>query len=432
MARRTTKRKNSDSTLPVEETQGNTVTEPVQPEEPQEEVGGGDDIEAENAFEADSTPATPVDSAHTTPSPAPRRQQDDDEFDLDYEEGSDEFPIRYERPRERSLSEDVAEADAYFKQYVTSTFHPDDHTVDNRIHVIYPLVTQPPTAITAQTVPNLSVQERQSATKVRDHRRALHKARFWPLYVMLYHRATKASQTETAFRANLTRDDTMKLGFHEVNTYAYERRIWPTQLGGQLWGTRDAFLPTNPLSFDNKFRTSLDVTRHSRPSSSYNRVCDPTESALRALPFGTWPVPGEFYRDYIAAWLGPLLEFTLSHQRCVNAWIIAQYGLTRQEVEGVPELDWLQTLLSRGCPLDVFAYIVEHESIDKLLHLVKRRPASGRIGQMERKRSWQGVERTPRLQLAPGWTNGHPRELRETRRADEKESSHFPRVVGVT
>jgi hypothetical protein len=70
-----------------------------------------------------------------------------------------------------------------------------------------------------------------------------------------------------------------------------------------------------------------------------------------------------------------LLEFTLSHQRCVNAWIIAQYGLTRQEVEGVPKLDWLQTLLSRGFPLDVFAYIVEHKSIDKLLHLVKRRSA---------------------------------------------------------
>jgi hypothetical protein len=70
-----------------------------------------------------------------------------------------------------------------------------------------------------------------------------------------------------------------------------------------------------------------------------------------------------------------LLEFTLSHQRCVNAWIIAQYGLTRQEVEGVPALDWLRTLLSRGCPLDVFAYIAEHERIDELLHLAKRRNA---------------------------------------------------------
>jgi hypothetical protein len=64
----------------------------------------------------------------------------------------------------------------------------------------------------------------------------------------------------------------------------------------------------------------MDVVRHSR-------LHDPTESALRALPYGTWPVPGEFYRDYIAAWLGLILEFTFAQQHCVNAWIIAQYGL---------------------------------------------------------------------------------------------------------
>jgi hypothetical protein len=51
----------------------------------------------------------------------------------------------------------------------------------------------------------------------------------------------------------------MKLGFHDLNTYTYERRIWPTQLGWQLWGTRDSFLPTRPLPFDNTMRTSLDV-----------------------------------------------------------------------------------------------------------------------------------------------------------------------------
>jgi hypothetical protein len=294
MPRRTTKRKTTDSTIPVEEFQGTTDTEPVQPEESQEELLGAVNIEAVDAYEPDSTPATPMESAHTTPSPVPRRRQDEEEYcpsDIDYDEGSDIFSTRDERPQERSFSEDEAEADAYFKQYVTSTFHPDDKTADNRIRVIYPLVTQPPTAITVQTVPNLSVQ---SATKVRDHRRALHKARFWPLYAMSYHRATKASQTETAFRMHLTRDDTMKLGFHDVNTYAYERRIWPTQLGGQLWGTRDAvgFLPTRPLSFDSTMRTSLDVIRHSRPSKSYSRVYDPTESALRALPYGTWPVPG--------------------------------------------------------------------------------------------------------------------------------------------
>jgi hypothetical protein len=74
--------------------------------------------------------------------------------------------------------------------------------------------------------------------------------------------------------------------------------------------------------------------------------------------------------------LGPILEFTFAQQRCVNAWITGQYGLTRQEVEGVPELDWLRTLLSRGCPLDAFAYLVEHEDSEKLLQLVQRRAAN--------------------------------------------------------
>jgi hypothetical protein len=120
----------------------------------------------------------------------------------------------------------------------------------------------------------------------------------------------------------------------------------------------------------------MDVVRYARPLSSYNRQYDPTESALKALPYGTWPVPGEFYRDYITAWLGPILEFTFAQQRCVNAWIIAQYGLKRQEFEGVPELDWLRTLLSRGCPLDAFAYLVEHEDFEKLLQFVQRRLAN--------------------------------------------------------
>jgi hypothetical protein len=292
--------------------------------------------------------------------------------------GDDDYDNRLwrdERPKQRSFSEDEAEAEAYFKQYVTSSFHPDDKMADNKIRVIYPLVN-PPAAITTLTVPALSAQERQSATMVRDHQRNRYKARFWPLYARSYHKAKKACQTETTFRMSLTRDDVTKLGFHDVNAYTYDRRIWPTQLGGQLWGMRDAFLPANQIPFDHKMRTSIDVSRHSRPSSSYNRRGDPTESALRALPYGTWPIPGEFYRDYIAAWLGPLLEFTFAHQRCVNAWIIAQYGLTHQEVEGVPELDWLRTLMSRGCPLDVFAYLVEHENPDTLLQLVKRRPAS--------------------------------------------------------
>jgi hypothetical protein len=169
--------------------------------------------------------------------------------------------------------------------------------------------------------------------RVRDHRQIRYKARFWPLYAMSYHKAKRASQSENNFRMSLIRDDIMILGFYDLNAYTYERRIWPTQLGGQLWGTW-------ALSFDNSVRYSLDVVRHSQPSSSYNRLYDPTESALRALPHGTWQIPGEFYREYIAL---PILEFTFSQQRCVNAWIIAQYGLTRQEVEGVSELDWLRT-----------------------------------------------------------------------------------------
>jgi hypothetical protein len=123
----------------------------------------------------DPTPATPVESAHTTPSSEPRRRQEDEEsdpFDVDFDEGSDPFSFRDERPRQRPFSEDEAEPDAYFKKYVTTSFHPDDKAADNKIRVIYPLVTQPPVSITIQAVPNLTAQERQSATRVRDHRRA--------------------------------------------------------------------------------------------------------------------------------------------------------------------------------------------------------------------------------------------------------------------
>jgi hypothetical protein len=56
--------------------------------------------------------------------------------------------------------------------------------------------------------------------RVRDH-----KTHFWPLYAMSYHKAKRASQSETVFRMSLTRDDIMKLVFHDLNTYTYERRI---------------------------------------------------------------------------------------------------------------------------------------------------------------------------------------------------------------
>jgi hypothetical protein len=60
----------------------------------------------------------------------------------------------------------------------------------------------------------------------------------------------------------------------------------------------------------------------------------------------------------------------------VNSWILAQYGITRQEVEGVTELDWLRMLLARGCPLDAFAYLVEYEYPEKLLKFIERREAN--------------------------------------------------------
>jgi hypothetical protein len=61
----------------------------------------------------------------------------------------------------------------------------------------------------------------------------------------------------------------------------------------------------------------------------------------------------------------------------VSSWILAQYGLTRQEVEGVPELDCLQMLFARGCPLDAFAYLVEYQDPENLLNFVERREANG-------------------------------------------------------
>jgi hypothetical protein len=56
----------------------------------------------------------------------------------------------------------------------------------------------------------------------------------------------------------------------------------------------------------------------------------------------------------------------------MNSWILAQYDISRQEVEGIPELDWLQMLLACGCPLDAFAYLVKCEDPEKLLKFVER------------------------------------------------------------
>jgi hypothetical protein len=74
---------------------------------------------------------------------------------------------------------------------------------------------------------------------------------------------------------------------------------------------------------------------------------------------------GEFCRDYIASWLGPILEFTFLQQYCVHSWILVHYGIMRQEDEGVPELDWLQMFLA-------FAYLVEYEDHQRSRTRIRR------------------------------------------------------------
>jgi hypothetical protein len=146
----------------------------VQPEEtqsildePREDfmnVGRGASPEVE---EHDPTPATPVESAHTTPSYQSRRRQDDFDVDVDVDIDFDESPELFtyrddECSRQRSISEDEAEADACFKQYVTTLFYPDDKAGQYGPRDISVGVTQPPDSITIQSVPNMMAQERKS------------------------------------------------------------------------------------------------------------------------------------------------------------------------------------------------------------------------------------------------------------------------------
>jgi hypothetical protein len=152
MPRKTTKRRKSDSSVPLEVPRETTVSEPVQPDKTQgitdesreEAINLGHDASVD-VEEHDPTPATPVRSVHITPSSEPRRRQEDEEsdpFDVDFDEGSEPYMYQNdERPRQLSFSEYEAEADAYFKQYVTTSIHPDDKVADNKIRVIYPLVT---------------------------------------------------------------------------------------------------------------------------------------------------------------------------------------------------------------------------------------------------------------------------------------------------
>jgi hypothetical protein len=189
MTRTTAKRRKSDSSVPLKVPRETTASKPVQPEETQgisdesREQSTNVGREASTGVEEhDPTPATPVESAHTTPSSEPRRRQEDEEsdsFDIDFDESPDPFTYRVdERQRQWSFSEYKAEADAYFKLYVTTSFYPNDKTADNTIRVIYPLVTRPPDSIKIQSVPNLTAQERKSTMRVRNHRRTRYKTRF--------------------------------------------------------------------------------------------------------------------------------------------------------------------------------------------------------------------------------------------------------------
>jgi hypothetical protein len=86
---------------------------------------------------------------------------------------------REENPRRQDTSsEDEAEADKYFKQYLTASFHPVDMMADYSVRVIYSMVAQPPDSNTIQAVPNLTAQELKSLTMARDHRRTRYKTRF--------------------------------------------------------------------------------------------------------------------------------------------------------------------------------------------------------------------------------------------------------------
>jgi hypothetical protein len=69
-------------------------------------------------------------------------------------------------------------------------------------------------------------------------------------------------------------------------------------------------MSTDPLAKDTAARNNCRIERQLRPSTRYG---------MRHLPMATWPVPGEFYRNYIAAWIGPILEFARAHVRHITS-----------------------------------------------------------------------------------------------------------------
>jgi hypothetical protein len=106
--------------MPLEDPQGTTASEPVQPEETQglpeesREEAVSLDYKESVVDEREPTPTTPVELAHTTPSSVPRGRQEDVESDIFGDDRSDTFFWRDERPKQRSFSEDEAEAEVYF------------------------------------------------------------------------------------------------------------------------------------------------------------------------------------------------------------------------------------------------------------------------------------------------------------------------------
>jgi hypothetical protein len=78
-------------------------------------------------------------SIHTTPTYEPPNEQYDEEsedpFDVDFDK-SPVIPLSQEEdPRRQDTNqEDQAEADKYFKQYLTASLHPDDIMADNSVH----------------------------------------------------------------------------------------------------------------------------------------------------------------------------------------------------------------------------------------------------------------------------------------------------------
>jgi hypothetical protein len=62
-----------------------------------------------------------------------------------------------------------------------------------------------------------------------------------------------------------------------------------------------------------------------------------------------------------------------AHVRHINAWIIAQYEMTRAEVENVMKNDWLHQFLTNGCLFDVIGHIASTGSASDLAGFTARR-----------------------------------------------------------